>query len=111
MDVFGMKPLREHGLSANCPISASSSETRPNRAQRSAGVVRYTLKRLAGLKRRALWSTRWTSVEAGGDAVMDFPAPRRERLQAMMRKRDIPISLFYNPANIRYGTGVDVMDV
>ena len=47
-------------------------------------------------------------------ADIDFPALRRERferLQAMMRKRDIPVALFYNPANIRYATGVDVMGV
>ena len=47
-------------------------------------------------------------------ADIDFAAlrfERLERLQAMMRKRDIPIALFYNPANIRYATGVDVMGV
>ena len=47
-------------------------------------------------------------------ADIDFAAlrlKRLERLQAMMRKRDIPIALFYNPANIRYATGVDVMGV
>ena len=47
-------------------------------------------------------------------AEIDFAALRRERLdrlQAMMRKRDIPVALFYNPANIRYATGVDVMGV
>ena len=47
-------------------------------------------------------------------ADIDFVALRRERLerlQAMMRKRDIPIALLYSPANIRYVTGVDVMGV
>ena len=47
-------------------------------------------------------------------AEIDFAALRRERLerlQAMMRKRDIPVALFYNPANVRYATGVDVMGV
>lgn len=47
-------------------------------------------------------------------ADIDFPALRQERLhrlQEMMKKRDIPIALFYNPANIRYATGVDVMGV
>jgi Xaa-Pro dipeptidase len=38
-------------------------------------------------------------------------AGRLERLQAMMKHHDIPICLFYNPANIRYATGTDVMGV
>jgi Xaa-Pro aminopeptidase len=38
-------------------------------------------------------------------------ANRRARLQAMMRKHDIPVCLFFNPANIRYATGTDVMGV
>jgi Xaa-Pro aminopeptidase len=45
---------------------------------------------------------------------IDMPAlrtNRRARLQAMMRKHDIPICLFFNPANIRYATGTDVMGV
>jgi len=36
---------------------------------------------------------------------------RLGRLQQMMKKHDIPICLFYNPGNIRYATGVDVMGV
>ena len=36
---------------------------------------------------------------------------RLARLQAMMRQHDIPICLFFNPANIRYATGTDVMGV
>ena len=45
---------------------------------------------------------------------IDFDALRRgrlARLQAMMRKHDIPVCLFYNPANIRYATGTEVMSV
>ncbi len=45
---------------------------------------------------------------------IDFPALRAERLarlQAMMAKHDIPICLFYNPGNIRYATGTEVMGV
>ena len=38
-------------------------------------------------------------------------AGRLARLQAMMAKHDIPICLFYNPANIRYATGTEVMGV
>ena len=38
-------------------------------------------------------------------------AGRLARLQAMMARHDIPIALFYNPANIRYATGTDVMGV
>jgi Xaa-Pro dipeptidase len=36
---------------------------------------------------------------------------RLARLQTMMKKHDIPICLFYNPGNIRYATGCDVMGV
>jgi Xaa-Pro aminopeptidase len=45
---------------------------------------------------------------------IDLPALRRNRLarlQAAMKKHDTPICLFYNPANIRYATGTDVMGV
>jgi len=38
-------------------------------------------------------------------------AGRLARLQAMMARHDIPICLFYNPANIRYATGTEVMGV
>jgi Xaa-Pro aminopeptidase len=38
-------------------------------------------------------------------------AGRLARLQAMMRRHDLPVCLFYNPANIRYATGTDVMGV
>jgi Xaa-Pro aminopeptidase len=36
---------------------------------------------------------------------------RRARLQAMMKRHDLPVCLFFNPANIRYATGTDVMGV
>ncbi|MEX2649473.1 MAG: Xaa-Pro peptidase family protein [Alphaproteobacteria bacterium] len=45
---------------------------------------------------------------------IDLPrlrANRLARLQAAMKRHDIPICLFYNPANIRYATGTDVMGV
>jgi Xaa-Pro aminopeptidase len=38
-------------------------------------------------------------------------AKRLARLQQMMKRHDIPICLFYNPGNIRYATGTDVMGV
>lgn len=38
-------------------------------------------------------------------------AGRLERLQSTMRHHQIPICLFYNPANIRYATGTEVMGV
>lgn len=47
-------------------------------------------------------------------ADIDFPqlrAGRLARLQTMMQRHGIPVCLFYNPANIRYATGVDVMGV
>ncbi|MBI3456460.1 MAG: aminopeptidase P family protein [Candidatus Rokubacteria bacterium] len=38
-------------------------------------------------------------------------AGRLARLQLMMKRYDLPVCLFYNPANIRYATGTDVMGV
>ena len=38
-------------------------------------------------------------------------AGRLGRLQTMMKRHDLPVCLFYNPANIRYATGTDVMGV
>jgi Xaa-Pro dipeptidase len=38
-------------------------------------------------------------------------AGRLARLQAMMKRHDLPVCLFYGTANIRYATGVDVMGV
>lgn len=32
-------------------------------------------------------------------------------LQTMMKHRDLPLCLFFHPANIRYATGTDVMGV
>lgn len=45
---------------------------------------------------------------------IDFPqlrAGRLARLQTMMKRHDLPVCLFFNPANIRYATGTDVMGV
>ena len=45
---------------------------------------------------------------------IDFKQLRRgrlERLQQAMREHQIPICLFYNPGNIRYATGTEVMGV
>jgi Xaa-Pro aminopeptidase len=36
---------------------------------------------------------------------------RLERLQAAMRRRGLPVCLFYNPPNIRYATGAALFDV
>lgn len=36
---------------------------------------------------------------------------RLDRLQTMMRRHDLAACLFFNPANIRYATGTDVMGV
>ena len=38
-------------------------------------------------------------------------AGRLARLQAEMKRHDLPVCLFYGTANIRYATGVDVMGV
>ena len=54
------------------------------------------------------------SLRAPNLSEIDFKALRANRLarlQAMMRRHDIPICLFYNPANIRYATGTEVMGV
>lgn len=45
---------------------------------------------------------------------IDMPALRANRvarLREAMRAHDIPIALFFNPGNIRYATGTDVMGV
>ena len=56
-----------------------------------------------------------TSVTAPEEATaIDFEqlrAGRLARLQAMMKRDGIPVCLFFNPANIRYATGTDVMGV
>jgi Xaa-Pro aminopeptidase len=47
-------------------------------------------------------------------ADIDFArlrAGRLARLQAAMRRHGLPVCLFFNPANIRYATGTDVMGV
>lgn len=47
-------------------------------------------------------------------AQVDLDRLRRERLarfQAAMRRHDVAVALLYNPANIRYATGTDVMGV
>src|SRR5436190_20755347 len=36
---------------------------------------------------------------------------RLARLQMMMKQYSMPICLFFNPANIRYATGTDVMGI
>lgn len=38
-------------------------------------------------------------------------AGRLARLQMTMKQHGVPVCLFYNPANIRYATGTDVMGV
>ena len=45
---------------------------------------------------------------------INFPALRAgrlARLQQMMKRHEIPVCLFYNPGNIRYATGTEVMGV
>jgi Xaa-Pro aminopeptidase len=49
-----------------------------------------------------------------GAAEIDFPrlrSGRLARLQAAMRTHELPVCLLFNPANIRYATGTDVMGV
>ncbi len=38
-------------------------------------------------------------------------AGRLARLQTMLKRHNLPVAMFYNPANIRYATGTDVMGV
>jgi len=45
---------------------------------------------------------------------LDFAALRAgrlARLQAMLKRHDMPVALLYNTANVRYATGVDVMAI
>ncbi len=55
-----------------------------------------------------------TAVTVPEETAIDFDklrTGRLARLQAMMRRDGIPVCLFFNPANIRYATGTDVMGV
>jgi Xaa-Pro aminopeptidase len=53
-----------------------------------------------------------TAPEEAGNIDFDrLRAGRLARLQEMMRSHDLPVCLFFNPANIRYATGTDVMGV
>ena len=54
------------------------------------------------------------SLRAPNLSEIDFKALRAgrlARLQAEMKRHDMPICLFYSPANIRYATGTEVMGV
>jgi len=47
-------------------------------------------------------------------SAVDFAALRAgrlARLQAMLKRHEMPMALLYNTANVRYATGVDVMSV
>jgi len=69
---------------------------------------------IAGGKRARPASPHIQTLRVPNITDIDFPALRRNRLarmQAAMKQHKIPICLFYNPGNIRYVTGVDVMGV
>jgi Xaa-Pro aminopeptidase len=64
--------------------------------------------------RRLATRNRISRLRVPNLADIDFArlrAGRLARLQAMMKRHDFPVCLFYNPANIRYATGTDVMGV
>src|SRR5688500_16631445 len=55
-----------------------------------------------------------TAITVPEETAIDFEklrAGRLARLQEMMKRDGIPVCLFFNPANIRYATGTDVMGV
>ena len=63
---------------------------------------------------RALARPRISRLRVPNVSEIDFGALRRgrlARLQAEMKRYDLPVCLFYGTANIRYATGVDVMGV
>jgi Xaa-Pro dipeptidase len=64
--------------------------------------------------RRLAGRTRVHQLRVPNLSEIDFArlrAGRLERLRAMMRRHGLPLCLFFNPANIRYATGTDVMGV
>src|SRR5262249_52725181 len=64
--------------------------------------------------RRLAGRTRASELRIPNVSEIDFGrlrAGRLARLQAMMKRHELPVCLFYNPANIRYATGTDVMGV
>jgi len=63
---------------------------------------------------RALARPRISNLRVPNVSEVDMGALRRgrlARLQAEMKRHDLPVCLFYGTANIRYATGVDVMGV
>jgi Xaa-Pro aminopeptidase len=57
---------------------------------------------------------RFSQLRVPNTTEIDFAqlrAGRLARLQAMLKRHDMPVALLYNTANIRYATGVDVMAV
>jgi len=63
---------------------------------------------------RALTRPRISNLRVPNVSEIDMGALRRgrlARLQAEMKRYDLPVCLFYGTANIRYATGVDVMGV
>jgi Xaa-Pro aminopeptidase len=57
---------------------------------------------------------RFSQLRVPNPTEIDFAqlrAGRLARLQAMLKRHDMPVALLYNTANIRYATGVDVMAV
>lgn len=68
----------------------------------------------AGVERERNPSPHTQTLRVPNVAEIDFKQLRKgrlDRLQTMMRNHDMPVALFYNPANIRYATGTEVMGV
>src|SRR5262249_7627686 len=87
--------------------SSTAARSRRSRAASSSGAGCAMLCPMPDLPR--------TPVLSRSDvSEIDFPklrAGRLARLQAMMKRHDLPVALLYNTANIRYATGTDVMVV
>jgi Creatinase/Prolidase N-terminal domain len=65
-------------------------------------------------ERRLANRHRTSRVRVSNVSEIDFGrlrAGRLARLQAMMKRYDLPVCLLFNPSRIRYATGTDVMGV
>src|SRR5438876_5186797 len=69
---------------------------------------------IAGGERKRVHNPHVQQLRVPNVAEIDMAALRANRLrklQEAMKQHDIPVCLFYNPGNIRYATGTDIMGV
>src|SRR5438093_851847 len=80
----------------------------PKRGERSPSSM------ISAEGRQVAGRTRVSELRIPNLSEIDFGrlrTGRLARLQAMMKRHELPVCLFYSPANIRYATGTDVMGV